>query len=70
MPEITGISGGLGAMQGGGGLGSDIGFTMPEIDFFGAKQVKRLYLLFLLGALQQKDQMINSLRSLEWFFIH
>ena len=38
MPEITGISGGLGALQGGGGLGSDIGFTMPEIDFFGAKQ--------------------------------
>ena len=38
MPEITGISGGLGAMQGGEGLGSDIGFTMPEIDFFGAKQ--------------------------------
>ena len=38
MPEITGIEGGLGAMQGGGGLGSDIGFTMPEIDFFGAKQ--------------------------------
>ncbi|MFL2859882.1 MAG: hypothetical protein ACJ0BW_03980 [Pontiellaceae bacterium] len=38
MPEITGVSGGLGAMQGGGGLGSDIGFTMPEIDFFGAKQ--------------------------------
>ena len=38
MPEITGITGGLGAMQGGEGLGSDIGFTMPEIDFFGAKQ--------------------------------
>ena len=38
MPEITGIMGGLGAMQGGEGLGSDIGFTMPEIDFFGAKQ--------------------------------
>ena len=38
MPEITGITGGLGAMQGGEGLGSDIGFTMPEINFFGAKQ--------------------------------
>jgi len=38
MPEITGVLGGLGAMQGGGGLGSDIGFTMPEINFFGVKK--------------------------------
>lgn len=35
MPEITGIRGGLGNM-GGTGEGS-LGFTMPEIDFFGAK---------------------------------
>ena len=36
MPEITGIKGGLGAMAGDGSVAS-IGFTMPEIDFFGAK---------------------------------
>ncbi len=36
MPEITGIKGGIGAMGGDGGAAS-IGFTMPEIDFFGAK---------------------------------
>ena len=34
MPEITGVKGGLG---GAGGGGSGIGFSMPEIDFFGAK---------------------------------
>ena len=45
MPEITGISGGLGAMQGGEGLGSDIGFTMPEIDFLEQnKKAKKLFL--------------------------
>jgi hypothetical protein len=36
MPEISGVPGGLGAMGGGDGV-SSIGFTMPEIDFFGAK---------------------------------
>lgn len=36
MPEITGVKGGLGNM---GGLGEEasLGFTMPEIDFFGSK---------------------------------
>ena len=36
IPGITGVHGGLGAMGGDGGAGS-IGFSMPEIDFFGAK---------------------------------
>jgi len=38
MPEISGIKGGMGTM-GGSGLGDarSIGFTMPEIDFFGAR---------------------------------
>ncbi len=36
MPEITGIKGGIGSMGGDGGV-SGIGFSMPEIDFFGAK---------------------------------
>jgi hypothetical protein len=36
MPEITGIKGGVAGMGDGGGVES-IGFTMPEIDFFGAK---------------------------------
>jgi len=36
MPEITGVKGGLGAMGDGGGM-AGIGFSMPEIDFFGAK---------------------------------
>ena len=36
MPEITGVKGGMGGGYGGGG-GSGIGFSMPEIDFFGAK---------------------------------
>ncbi|MEA2067891.1 MAG: hypothetical protein U9P12_01710, partial [Verrucomicrobiota bacterium] len=36
MPEITGVKGGMAGMGGGGGMES-IGFTMPEIDFFGAK---------------------------------
>ncbi len=36
MPEITGVKGGLGAMGDGGGVQS-LGFTLPEIDFFGAK---------------------------------
>jgi hypothetical protein len=38
MPEITGTIGGLGAMNLSGGLGGDIGFTMPEINFFGVKK--------------------------------
>lgn len=39
-PEIIGIKGGMGAMGAmGGGLGDgvNIGFTMPDLDFFGAK---------------------------------
>ncbi|MDF7799590.1 hypothetical protein P4C99_08940 [Pontiellaceae bacterium B1224] len=36
MPEITGVKGGLAGGYGDGG-GSGIGFSMPEIDFFGAK---------------------------------
>jgi len=36
MPEIAGVPGGVGAMEGGSGIES-IGFSMPEIDFFGAK---------------------------------
>jgi hypothetical protein len=38
MPEITGVLGGMGAMNVASGIGTDIGFTMPEINFFGAKQ--------------------------------
>lgn len=38
MPEITGVLGGLGAMKGGEGLGAEVGFTMPEINFFGVKK--------------------------------
>ncbi|MEI6892636.1 MAG: hypothetical protein V5783_10745 [Pontiella sp.] len=36
MPEITGIKGGMGSVSSGDG-GSGIGFSMPEIDFFGVK---------------------------------
>ncbi|VGO11652.1 hypothetical protein PDESU_00197 [Pontiella desulfatans] len=36
MPEITGVKGGMAGMGDGGGVES-IGFSMPEIDFFGAK---------------------------------
>ncbi|MDF7825950.1 hypothetical protein P4B35_18110 [Pontiellaceae bacterium B12227] len=35
MPEITGVKGGMGGGFGDGG--GSLGFTMPEIDFFGAK---------------------------------
>jgi hypothetical protein len=38
MPEITGTIGGLGAMNLSGGVGGDIGFSMPEINFFGVKK--------------------------------
>ncbi len=38
LPEITGVMGGMGAMNVVGGLGSDIGFTLPEINFFGVKK--------------------------------
>lgn len=38
MPEITGIKGGMGSAMGEGAGGMEsIGFTMPEMDFFGAK---------------------------------
>lgn len=38
MPEITGVKGGIGGGAGDGfGGGDAIGFSMPEIDFFGAK---------------------------------
>ncbi|VGO11651.1 hypothetical protein PDESU_00196 [Pontiella desulfatans] len=36
MPEITGVKGGVAGMGDGGGVES-IGFSMPEMDFFGAK---------------------------------
>ncbi|VGO14782.1 hypothetical protein PDESU_03351 [Pontiella desulfatans] len=38
MPEITGVMGGMGAMDVSGGLGGDIGFNIPEINFFGVKK--------------------------------
>ena len=38
MPEITGTLGELGAMNLSGGIGGDIGFSMPEINFFGVKK--------------------------------
>jgi hypothetical protein len=37
MPEISGVKGGLGTAAGGLGIGSGIGFTMPEIELFGIK---------------------------------
>jgi hypothetical protein len=37
MPEISGVKGGLGSGYGRDGGGSGIGFSMPEIDFFGAR---------------------------------
>lgn len=38
MPEITGLPAGLGAMDVASGIGTDIGFSMPEINFFGVKK--------------------------------
>jgi hypothetical protein len=38
LPEITGVMGGMGGMDVAGGLGSDIGFNIPEINFFGVKK--------------------------------
>lgn len=37
MPEITGVKGGLGNMGGEGGGMESIGFSMPEMNFLGAK---------------------------------
>mgnify|MGYP001820944857 CR=1 FL=1 len=37
MPEITGVKGGLGNVGDGAGGVESIGFTMPEMNFFGAK---------------------------------
>lgn len=37
MPEISGVKGGTGSGYGAGGGGTGLGFTIPEIDFFGAK---------------------------------
>ena len=37
LPEITGVKGGIGAMGDGGGPMETIGFSMPELDFFGTK---------------------------------
>lgn len=37
MPEIRGVKGGLGAAGDGGGGMETIGFSMPELDFFGTK---------------------------------
>ena len=37
LPEITGVKGGMGSMGDGGGTMETIGFSMPELDFFGTK---------------------------------
>jgi len=37
MPEITGVKGGMGSAGDGVGGMASIGFSMPELDFFGAK---------------------------------
>jgi hypothetical protein len=38
LPEVAGIAGGIGTIDVSGGLGSDIGFNIPEINFFGVKR--------------------------------
>ena len=49
LPEITGVLGGMGAMSVPGGLGTDIGFQMPEINFFGVKKKSEKVVLIVLA---------------------
>jgi hypothetical protein len=49
MPEIVGVKGGLGAGGGGGGSSLSMGFTLPEIDFFGIKGKSERIMLILDG---------------------
>jgi hypothetical protein len=49
MPEIVGVKGGLGAAGGGGGMAMSLGFTLPEINFFGIKGKSERIMLLLDG---------------------
>lgn len=49
MPELVGVKGGLASGGGGFGSGSGLGFTMPDINFFGVKGKSEKILLILNG---------------------
>ncbi len=49
MPEIVGVKGGFGAGGGGFGTGQAIGFSIPDINFFGVKGKSEKILLILNG---------------------
>ena len=38
LPEVAGTVGGVGSVEVSGGLGTEIGFNIPEINFFGVKK--------------------------------
>ncbi len=49
MPEIVGIKGGIGSSGSGTSLGGSLGFSMPEINFFGVKGKTERILLIIDG---------------------
>ena len=61
MPEITGVRGGLGSAGDGGGAVEAIGFTMPEMDFLGAKgKGEKVCFLVHFGQSTMQHKLVNG----------
>jgi len=58
MPELKGIKGGLGAMEGAGlGGAASVGFSMPEIEVFGVKSKgEKVFLALDSDAIMMRDE--------------
>ena len=55
-------------MKGGEGLGTEVGFTMPEINFFGVKKrSEKVVFIVLAGGASTKGRMIIRVQSLVCF---
>ena len=65
LPEIVGVAGGIGSGRSGLGGGASLGFTMPEIEFFGVKsQGERLFFVLDASDHMMVDE-IGGVRSYE-----
>ena len=61
MPEIAGVKGGLGSSGDGGGAVEAIGFTMPEMDFLGAKgKGEKVCFLVHFGQSTMQHKLVNG----------
>lgn len=63
LPPVTGVMGGMGAMNMAGGIGADIGFSMPEINFFGVKKKSEKVVFIVLAGTASTVSRVDRTQS-------